>query len=174
MRKNKYRVWDKDEKRMYEDVGLIGTMVILEHEQSGYDFCEIDLNLYDHLDSNYALMQYTGIEDNNKKELFEADTLVLDIRTISEDNLFWGSNLGEMVRKHDVDEVVVQLGISEYLGLDYTVYLKRNDRFLTEHDIYENDDEELFTETDNSSLFINYLIKKGANIVGNMYEKPLF
>ncbi|MED2933454.1 YopX family protein [Bacillus wiedmannii] len=73
MKEVEFRAWDLKDKRMYHNVGIVGTLIILEHEQSGYEFCELELKSYDHIDNNYVLMQYTGIRDTEGTKIFDGD-----------------------------------------------------------------------------------------------------
>ena len=73
MKTVEFRAWDLKDKRMYHNVGIVGTLIILEHEQSGYEFCELELKSYDHIDNNYVLMQYSGIKRYRGNKIFEGD-----------------------------------------------------------------------------------------------------
>jgi len=71
MREIKFRVWDKDNKRMIESY---------EPEEQGkreyYPFCFCIG--FSHWNKNQLeLMQYTGLKDKNGKEIYEGDIAIL-------------------------------------------------------------------------------------------------
>lgn len=85
----RYRAWDVDDSIMYEDVipmYIEGELInlILEWENTGYDFSEVELKLYDttyiYRDEEfpYYIMEYTGEYDKEGKELCESDYVILD------------------------------------------------------------------------------------------------
>lgn len=74
MRKIKFRAWNKDTKEMlYENFG--GGRLDCDLNDSLYSLCSKN--------SDYILMQYTGIKDKNGKEIYEGDIVMAEDRHLN-------------------------------------------------------------------------------------------
>ena len=76
-REHKYRVWDKVEERMDYNVGLVGNRILFEYGDIDPNESYVDANSYVDIDENnekyFELMQYIGIKDKNKTNIYESD-----------------------------------------------------------------------------------------------------
>lgn len=125
------------------------------------------------------VMQAFNIQVSDEP-LFSGDILELDVTGFAENKLFWRSNLGQSMKEKGFEQLVVHVKTSQYQELAFDCYFKRNGQFITENE-YDNmpkDDpdyakgEGAFCTSDTGNMFIRYVIKNGAVVVGNSHQHP--
>lgn len=146
--KNKFRAWDKYQKKMFRNVNPIfdadGNLdfIIYEYGNTGHDMIEIDLKKWDsamlyHYDEGIpvVIMQYTDLKDSNGVDIYEGDV----VEFCDFDSLRTGGNTSDKTRKAKV--VFMQGGYfvkdGDYEALLYDALI--NDSELTIiGNIYQN------------------------------------
>lgn len=120
--------------------------------------------------------QWIGLNEISaeEKKVFEGDFLILERKLIDENEGFWNSNAGQIMKEHNIDEVIIHIFVSDVMEVKYEGYLKRNNQFLTECEYYKVDEEDkaIFSFRDNGLRFLKYIIGKGARVIGNEYDNP--
>jgi uncharacterized phage protein (TIGR01671 family) len=136
MRTIKFRAWDKEEKRIWEDVESVG---FYRRDVKKKGFCGATVTRDDgipqfHEEHRLVLMQYTGLKDKNGKEIYEGDILRFRSNLLKRQN---GLCIGLV--KYDEELASYFLTKANYEGKsmeDYSLYSQFNYEVIG--NIYEN------------------------------------
>ena len=149
MRKIKFRAWDKDEKQMYDVamIDLLNKEVVLEIPEVP-EMARVHFN-------DVILLQYTGLQDKNGKEIYEGDI----VKVFPLEN--------EERGKIEVGVILWNDGKEGRLNPNgFYVYLLRSAWYLKE----TNND---YTNPESYGKIIPIpCCNKFIEIIGNIYENP--
>ena len=104
MRQVKFRAWDKVNKKMHYDVGVLGGVVYVDFN-GNKEYEEV---------SGHVLMEYTGLKDKDGKEIYNGDILKLKEEVYRSNKLitvdvykrvFYHKRFGQYLLKDDIGYV---------------------------------------------------------------------
>lgn len=137
-----------------------------------HDCRHTTINRYDYY------LQFIGIHDANKTEVYEGDILELKITPELMDhnkNTFFNSNLGKLIEKEpDITSVILAFQAdNRTLCTPYEVYFMRKNSITNQSRLDRDDDNNpVYYGGASDTMFPEYLCQKGAVIVANSITDP--
>lgn len=120
-----------------------------------------------HVDEK-TVCQYTGLDDAKSEGIYRGDILSLEITKELIESSFSHSKLAKTVKEKDVTRVLLYINKkSNNINLEYEVFFEIKGKLNMDKDKCP-----IVEAFGDDSLFIRYLIEKGAVIVGNIFDNP--
>lgn len=129
--------------------------------------------------------QQIGAKDKNEENIFIGSILKFSYLPENEYDPFYNSNLGKAIKKGLFDELilVIEEKSTGFLGFNTKTFFIKGNKFLTQKEYYEMDDEEvqgsekeysqLFSEISFDETFLRYLLGKNSiEIIGHVKSDP--
>lgn len=150
----KFRVFDKEGNIIASDVRLSDVSRFAENEE-------------------YMVVRSLGMEYKGDN-VYERDTIHLSTTDVDDNNGFWASNVGRMMKEKGFTELVLAFDVSPFLAIEYKLYFRKNGKWATQSDYdgEESEDETVFYTSGDGPMFPRYLLQKGAIVATNTVTHP--
>lgn len=107
--------------------------------------------------------------------LYQGDILILDASVVAKTDPFWTSSAGKKMKSHQFDAYVLHLTESAQQPLSAIVYAVKGGQAVTDSVFYtleleDGERDDVWKETGADAIFIQYLLAKGATLLGNDWE----
>lgn len=105
--------------------------------------------------------------------VYQEDILLLKLEDVPEKSNFWNQNLAKMMKKVNLNQVIIHFTTSSLHITEYRLYLKRDEQFASNNTVNEQNfssGKRLYEPCFHSPELPYLLLGSGGKIMGNTHE----